>query len=648
MNLSNETITHYSHVSGALTATNGQYIKGRLYLSIMSELQSSLTRDDIRNIAIIAHVDHGKTTLVDMMLRQSGTFRSNEHLTDRVMDSNDLEREKGITIMAKNTSIHWGGKKINIVDTPGHADFGGEVERILKMVDGVLLLVDAAEGCLPQTKFVLKKSLELHLKPIVVINKIDRKDARPQEVLDEVFELFMSLGATYEQLEFPIIYAVGKAGLAGLMLKDEMTDLSPLFRMIIDFVPAPPGETEGAFQMLVANVDWSDYLGRLAVGRIFRGRIREGEWISRIRHDGTIEKAKIAKLYTFEGLKRVETPEAAAGEIVQLAGLEDVRIGETITDPEHPYALPIINVDEPTISMNFVVNDSPMAGREGKFVTSRHLRERLMRELRKNISIHVEDVSPDTFKVAARGELQLAILIETMRREGYEFAVSKPEVIMQEVDGDMMEPIEQVVIDVPEEYVGAVIEALGTRKGQMVNMNTLNGQAHMEYHMPSRGMIGFRGEFLTMTRGNGLLNQIFYDYESYKGAIDGRKRGALVSLDDGDATPYAMENLQERSVFFIPPGTKVYRGMIVGENSREEDMVVNVTKKKHLTNMRASGSDGAVQLEAPRTLSLEQQIEWLSDDEFLEVTPESTRFRKKILDATERHRSKKRAEQMVA
>jgi GTP-binding protein len=614
----------------------------------MSELQTTLTRDDIRNIAIIAHVDHGKTTLVDMMLRQSGTFRSNEHLTDRVMDSNDLEREKGITIMAKNTSIHWGGKKINIVDTPGHADFGGEVERILKMVDGVLLLVDAAEGCLPQTKFVLKKSLELHLKPIVVINKIDRKDARPQEVLDEVFELFMSLGATYEQLEFPIIYAVGKAGLAGLMLKDEMTDLAPLFRMIIDFVPAPPGETEGAFQMLVANVDWSDYLGRLAVGRIFRGRVREGDWITRIRHDGTIEKAKIAKLYTFEGLKRVETPEAAAGEIVQIAGLEDVRIGETITDPEHPNALPIINVDEPTISMNFVVNDSPMAGREGKFVTSRHLRERLMRELRKNISIHVEDVSPDTFKVAARGELQLAILIETMRREGYEFAVSKPEVIMQEVDGDIMEPIEQVVIDVPEEFVGSVIEALGTRKGQMVNMNTLNGQAHMEYHMPSRGMIGFRGEFLTMTRGNGLLNQIFYDYESYKGAIEGRKRGALISLDDGDATPYAMENLQERSVFFIPPGTKVYSGMIVGENSREDDMVVNVTKKKHLTNMRASGSDGAIQLESPRNLSLEQQIEWLADDEYLEVTPESTRFRKKILDATERHRTKKRAEQLVA
>ncbi len=614
----------------------------------MSEQQPVHIREDIRNIAIIAHVDHGKTTLVDQMLRQSGTFRSNEHLTERVMDSNDLEREKGITIMAKNTSIHWGGKKINIVDTPGHADFGGEVERILKMVDGVLLLVDAAEGCLPQTKFVLKKSLELHLKPIVVINKIDRKDARPQEVLDEVFELFMSLGATYDQLEFPIIYAVGKAGLAGLTLKEEMTDLAPLFRMIIDFVPAPPGETEGAFQMLVANVDWSDYLGRLAVGRIFRGRVHEGDWISRIRHDGTIEKAKISKLYTFEGLKRTETPEAAAGEIVQLAGLEDVRIGETITDPEHPYALPIINVDEPTISMNFVVNDSPMAGREGKFVTSRHLRERLMRELRKNISIHVEDVSPDTFKVAARGELQLAILIETMRREGYEFAVSKPEVIFQEVDGDMMEPIEQVVIDVPEEYVGSVIEALGARKGQMVNMSTLNGQAHIEYHMPSRGMIGFRGEFLTMTRGNGLLNQLFYDYESYKGAIEGRKRGALISLDDGDATPYAMENLQERSVFFIPPGTKVYRGMIVGENSREEDMVVNVTKKKHLTNMRASGSDGAIQLESPRTLSLEQQIEWLSDDEFLEVTPESTRFRKKILDATERHRSKKRTDQMMA
>ncbi|HEX5316853.1 MAG TPA: translational GTPase TypA [Candidatus Kapabacteria bacterium] len=614
----------------------------------MSELQPIHIREDIRNIAIIAHVDHGKTTLVDQMLRQSGTFRTNEHLTDRVMDSNDLEREKGITIMSKNTSVHWGGKKINIVDTPGHADFGGEVERILKMVDGVLLLVDAAEGCLPQTKFVLKKSLELHLKPIVVINKIDRKDARPKEVLDEVFELFMSLGATYEQLEFPIVYAVGKAGLAGLTLSEEMTNLDPLFRMIIDCVPPPPGETEGAFQMLVANVDWSDYMGRLAVGRIFRGKVHPGEWITLIRHDGTLEKAKIAKLYTFEGLRRVEAEEAAAGEIVQLAGLEDVHIGETITDPEHPYALPIINVDEPTISMNFVVNDSPLAGREGKFVTSRHLRERLMRELRKNISIRVEDISPDTFKVAARGELQLAILIETMRREGYEFAVSKPEVILQEMDGDTMEPIELVVIDVPEEYIGTVVEALGIRKGQMINMSTLNGQAHIEYHVPSRGMIGFRGEFLTMTRGTGLLNQLFYDYESYKGPIAGRMRGALVSLDDGDTTPYAMEGLQERSVFFVQPGTKVYKGMIVGENSREDDMIVNVTKKKHLTNMRASGSDGAIQLEAPRMLSLEQQIEWLSDDEFLEVTPISTRFRKKVLDATERHRSKKRAEQMVA
>ncbi len=614
----------------------------------MSEKLHATSRDDIRNIAIIAHVDHGKTTLVDMMLRQSGTFRSNEHLTDRVMDSNDLEREKGITIMAKNTSVHWGGKKINIVDTPGHADFGGEVERILKMVDGVLLLVDAAEGCLPQTKFVLKKSLELHLKPIVVINKIDRKDARPEEVLDEVFELFMSLGASYEQLEFPIIYAVGKNGLAGLTLKEEMTDLAPLFRMIIDCVPAPPGEINGPFQMLVANVDWSDYLGRLAVGRIFRGTVREGDWITRIRHDGTIEKAKISKLYTFEGLKRVENDTAAAGEIVQIAGLEDVKIGETVTDPEHAEALPIINVDEPTISMNFVVNDSPLAGREGKFVTSRHIRERLMRELRKNISIRVEELGPDTFKVAARGELQLAIMIETMRREGYEFAVSKPEVILQIVDGDTMEPIEDVVIDVPEEYVGGVIEALGIRKGQMINMNTLNGHANIEYHVPSRGMIGFRGEFLTMTRGTGLLNQVFYDYESYKGPITGRTRGALISLDDGDATPYAMEGLQERSVFFIPPGTKCYKGMIVGENSREDDMVVNVTKKKHLTNMRASGSDGAVQLDTPRMMSLEQQIEWLSDDEYLEITPESARFRKKILDATERHRTKKRSEQLVA
>ncbi len=614
----------------------------------MAELEVKHFRDDIRNVAIIAHVDHGKTTLVDQMLRQSGTFRSNEHLVERVMDSNDLEREKGITIMAKNTAIHWGGKKINIVDTPGHADFGGEVERILKMVDGVILLVDAAEGCLPQTKFVLKKSLQLNLAPIVVINKIDRKDARPEEVLDEVFELFMSLGATYEQLEFPIVYAIGKFGLAKHHLVDEAVDLGPLFQTILDRVPAPPGEMEGPFQMLVANVDWSDYLGRLAVGRIFRGTVHPGEWITRIRHDGSVEKAKITKLYTFEGLKRVEALEAGAGEIVQIAGLEDVHIGETITDPEHPFPLPIINVDEPTISMNFMVNDSPFAGREGKFVTSRNLRERLFRELRKNISIRVEDVSPDTFKVAARGELQLAILIETMRREGFEFAVSKPEVIMQELDGDVMEPIEHVVIDVPEEYVGSVVSALGTRRGQMVNMNTLNGQTHLEYHMPSRGMIGFRGEFMNMTRGTGLLNQIFYDYESFKGSIPGRVRGALISIEDGDTTGYAMENLQERSTFFLSPGTKVYKGMIVGENSRDDDMVVNVTKKKHLTNMRSSGTDGALQLDTPRTLSLEQQIEWLSDDELLEITPESTRFRKKILDTTERHRSAKKKEAMSA
>ncbi|MEO6938663.1 MAG: translational GTPase TypA [Candidatus Kapaibacterium sp.] len=613
----------------------------------MSERQPEHFRHDIRNIAIIAHVDHGKTTLVDQMLRQSGTFRANEALTDRVMDSNDLEREKGITIMAKNTSVHWGKKKLNIVDTPGHADFGGEVERILKMVDGVILLVDAAEGCLPQTKFVLKKSLQLNLKPIVVINKIDRKDARPQEVLDEVFELFMSLGATYEQLEFPIVYAVGKFGLAKMKLEDEAVDLSPLFQTIIDHVPPPPGDMTKPFQMLIANVDWSDYLGRLAVGRIFRGVVKTGDQVALIRHDGSVEKAKISKLYTFEGLKRTETAEAGAGEIVQIAGMEEVHIGETITDVNTPEALPIINVDEPTISMNFLVNDSPLAGREGKFVTSRHLRERLMRELRKNISIRVEDVSPDTFKVAARGELQLAILIETMRREGFEFAVSKPEVILQVVDGDVMEPIELVVFDVPEEYIGSVIEAIGVRKGQMVNMSTLNGQTHMEYHVPSRGMIGFRGEFLTMTRGTGILNQLFYDYESYKGAIAGRSRGALISLEDGDTTPYSMENLQERSVFFVAPATRVYAGMIVGENAREDDMVVNVTKKKHLTNMRASGSDGATQLDTPRTMSLEQQIEWLDEDELLEVTPESTRFRKKILDTTERHRTKKKKEALA-
>lgn len=610
----------------------------------MSERITENFRQDIRNVAIIAHVDHGKTTLVDQMLRQSGTFRANEAVTERVMDSNDLEREKGITILAKNTSVHWGKKKINIVDTPGHADFGGEVERILKMVDGVVLLVDAAEGCLPQTKFVLRKSLQLHLQPIVVINKIDRKDARAQEVLDEVYELFMSLGATYEQLEFPIIYAVGKQGLAGYKLGDEMTDLAPLFDTIIKKVPPPPGDVDKHFQMLVANVDWSDYLGRLAVGRIFRGTVKPKDWIARIKHDGSIEKVQIQKVYTFEGLKRVETEEAGAGEIIQLAGFDDVHIGETCAHPDQPEPLPIINVDEPTISMNFIVNDSPFAGTEGKFVTSRNLRDRLQREMRRNIALRFDEIGPDTFKISARGELQLAILIETMRREGYEFAVSKPEVIMQVVDGDTMEPIEQVVIDVPEEFVGAVIETLGTRRGQMVNMTTLNGQTHLEYHVPSRGMIGLRGEFLTMTRGTGILNQIFYDYESYKGSIPGRTRGSLISLEQGETTGYSMESLAERSTFFIPPGTKVYTGMIVGENSREGDMIVNVTKKKHLTNMRASGSEGALQLAAPKNMSLEQQIEWLGDDELLEVTPENTRFRKRILDANERNRDRKRKE----
>lgn len=614
----------------------------------MAERIPENLRHDIRNVAIIAHVDHGKTTLVDQMLRQSGTFRANEALTERVMDSNDLEREKGITILAKNTSIHWGKKKINIVDTPGHADFGGEVERILKMVDGVVLLVDAAEGCLPQTKFVLRKSLQLHLQPIVVINKIDRKDARAPEVLDEVYELFMSLGATYEQLEFPVIYAVGKQGLAGHKLDDEMTDLAPLFQTIIDKVPPPPGDVAKNFQMLIANVDWSDYLGRLAVGRIFRGTIKPKDWIARIKHDGSIEKVQIQKVYTFEGLKKVETEEAGAGEIVQLAGFDDVHIGETCAHPDQPEPLPIINVDEPTISMNFIVNDSPFAGTEGKFVTSRNLRDRLEREMRRNIALRFDEIGPDTFKISARGELQLAILIETMRREGYEFAVSKPEVIMQEVDGDVMEPIEQVVIDVPEEYVGSVIETLGMRRGQMVNMATLNGQSHIEYHVPSRGMIGLRGEFMTMTRGTGILNQIFYDYESYKGSIPGRTRGSLISLEQGETTGYSMENLAERSTFFIPPGTKVYTGMIVGENSREGDMVVNVTKKKHLTNMRASGSEGALQLGSPKNMSLEQQIEWLGDDELLEVTPETTRFRKRILDANDRNRDRKRKETLDA
>lgn len=608
-------------------------------------------REDIRNIAIIAHVDHGKTTLVDHMFRQTGTFRANQDVVTRVMDSNELERERGITILAKNTAVFYTPKngttyKINIVDTPGHSDFAGEVERTLKMVDGVLLLVDAAEGPLPGTKFVLKKSLELFLQPIVVINKIDRKDARPHEVLDEVFELFLSLGAHDHQLDFPTIYAVAKQGIAKRELDDPSTNLQPLFEAIVQKVPAPPGDLELPFQMLVTTIDYNDYLGRLGIGRINRGTIKLGSPMKVIHRDRSIDDARVTKIYVFEGLKRIEVPEASAGDIVALAGMEDVDIGETIADASDPTALPFVSIEEPTLSMNFVVNNSPFAGLEGKYVTTRHLGERLAKEIRSNVSLRVELTdSPDIFKVSGRGELHLAILIETMRREGYEFQVSRPEVIYKVIDDVLCEPMEHVIIDVPDEYAGVVIENIGQRKGTMKNMIQAQGNTRLEFIVPARGLLGFRSEFMTQTKGTGILHHNFHGYEPNKGEFSHRNRGALIALEDGNAVAYAMFKLQERSTFFIEPGIRVYRGMVVGENSREHDMVVNVCKTKHLTNMRASGSDEAIRLETPHIMSLEQAIEWIGDDEYVEVTPHSIRLRKRYLDHNERNRmSKKKTE----
>lgn len=615
-----------------------------------------IRREDIRNIAIIAHVDHGKTTLVDFMLRQTGTFRANQELVTRVLDSNELEREKGITILAKNTSVfyksprHAKAIKINIVDTPGHTDFAGEVERTLKMVDGVLLLVDAAEGPLPGTKFVLKKSLELHLQPIVVINKIDRKDARPHEVLDEVFELFLSLGATNQQLDFPTVYCIAKQGVAKLELEDTSTTLEPLFEAIIRKVPPPPGDAVSPFQMLVTTIDYSDYLGRLGIGTILRGTIKLGSPMKIIHRNGITEDARVTKIYTFEGLKRTEVSEASAGDIIALAGMEDVDIGETIADASDPTPLPFVSIEEPTLSMNFIVNNSPLAGQEGKFVTTRNLGERLARELRSNVSLRVELTdSPDIFKVSGRGELHLAILIETMRREGYEFQVSRPEVIFKRIDDVLCEPMEHVIIDVPEEFVGSIIENLGRRRGELKHMVQFQGNSRLDFIVPARGLIGFRSEFLTQTKGTGILHHNFHGYEPLKGDIAHRTRGALIALEDGIAVAYAMWKLQERALFFIEPGARVYAGMVVGENSRDQDMVVNVSKTKHLTNIRASGSDEAIRLETPRLLTLEQAIEWISDDEFVEVTPLSLRLRKRYLDHNERNRmSKKKAEEVEA
>ncbi len=609
-------------------------------------------REEIRNIAIIAHVDHGKTTLVDYMLRQTGTFRANQEMVTRVMDSNDLERERGITILAKNTSVFYKSKehkstyKINIVDTPGHSDFAGEVERTLKMVDGVLLLVDAAEGPLPGTKFVLKKSLELNLQPIVVINKIDRKDARPHEVLDEVFELFLALGANNQQLDFPVLYCIAKQGIAKTELEDESSSLEPLFEAIINKVPPPPGDSDLPFQMLVTTIDYNDYLGRLGIGRIHRGTIRLGSPMKIVHREGTVEDARVTKIYTFEGLKRIEVVEAHAGDIIAIAGMEDVDIGETIADAADPTPLLFVSIEEPTLSMNFMVNNSPFAGLDGKYVTTRHLGERLQRELRSNVALRVELTdSPDIFRVSGRGELHLAILIETMRREGYEFQVSRPEVIYKRIDDVMCEPMEHVIIDVPDEYVGTVIENLGRRRGEMKNLIQSQGNSRIEFLVPARGLIGFRGEFLTQTKGTGILHHNFHGYEPNKGEVPHRTKGALIQLEDGVSVAYGMWKLSERSTFFIEPGLSVYAGMVLGENSREYDMVVNVCRTKQLTNMRASGTDEAVRLEPPRLLTLEQAIEWIGDDEYVEVTPKNIRLRKKYLDHHERGRmSKKKAE----
>jgi len=601
----------------------------------------SYSSENIRNIAIIAHVDHGKTTLVDYMLRQTGAWRENQQVEKRVMDSNALEKERGITILAKNLSISYKGIKINIIDTPGHADFGGEVERTLKMVDGVLLLVDAAEGPLPQTRFVLKKSLDLGLKPIVVINKIDRKDARPNEVLNEVFDLFISLGASEEQLDFPFVYAIAKEGIAKKELTEESSNLVPLLENIINHVPHPKADLDSPFAMLISAIDYNDYLGRIGIGRVYSGKIKTGDSIVLITREGEKINSKISKLYSYENIKRVEVDEIYAGDIGAIAGFEDVDIGDTFASPLKPEGLPFVAIDEPTITMNFIVNNSPFAGQEGKYVTTRNLSERLSRELKSNVSLRVEMTdSPDIFKVSGRGELHLAILIENMRREGYELQVSRPEVITKKIDDVLSEPIEHVIIDVPEEFVGIVIEKLGKRKGEMKNMVTFKENTRIEFFVPARGLIGYRSEFMTDTKGNGILHHNFHNYEPFKGEITHRQRGALVAMESGIASAYAMFKLQERSVFFIEPGTKVYEGMVVGENSRSNDMYVNVTKTKQLTNMRASGADEAIRLEPPTILTLEQAIEWITDDEYVEVTPENIRIRKKYLNEQQRKNAK--------
>ena len=605
-----------------------------------------MIRNDLRNIAIIAHVDHGKTTLVDAMLKQSGVFRANEHVEERVMDSNALERERGITILAKNTAVMHNGTKINILDTPGHADFGGEVERVLTMVDGVLLLVDAYEGPMPQTKYVLRKALERNLKPIVVINKIDRPDQRVNEVIDEVLDLFIELNANDDQLEFPVVLTSARNGVAKLSMEDESDNLEPLFRVILENIPAPDVDTEAPLQMLVNTLDYDDYVGRIVVGRVVRGTIHNGENIM-LMDNSSNRKAKIGRLYTYQGLKRVEVDEVAAGDIVALIGLADANIGDTIADAENPEKLEGISIDEPTLSMVFSVNTSPFAGREGEFVTSRHLRERLFKEVKTNVAMRLEETeSPDSYIVKGRGELHLSILIETMRREGYELQVGKPKVIThRDEEGNLLEPMEALTIDVPQDFMGAVMEGLGLRKAELQNMTEMAGYLRMEFLIPARGLIGFRNQFLTDTKGNGIMNHVFAGYAPYKGDIPGRTRGSLVAFEAGETTSYGISNAQERGTMFIVPGEHVYEGQIIGENSREDDMDVNPCKKKHVSNMRASGSDEAIRLIPPKTFSLEQALEHINDDELVEVTPKSIRMRKKILDRVERGRLRARNKQ---
>ena len=599
--------------------------------------------DKLRNIAIIAHVDHGKTTLVDAMLKQSHVFRSNEQVNERVMDSGDIERERGITILSKNTAILYDGIKINIVDTPGHADFGGEVERVLNMVDGVLLLVDAFEGPMPQTKYVLRKALEQGLKPIVVINKIDRPDQRVDDVYDEVLELFMELDADDDQLDFPVIYAAARDGIAKFNMEDTNDNLEPLMQTIVKEIPAPQGDAEGPLQMMVTTLEADDYVGRVAIGRVIRGSVRPNQNVVVISGDHET-KAKVGKVYVYQGLKRVEVDEAGMGEIVALTGLGDVSIGYTVADAENPEALPTINIDEPTLSMTFGVNTSPFAGREGQFVTSRHLRDRLFKEIETNVAMHVEETdSADVFKVSGRGELHLSILIEQMRREGYERQVGKPEVVYKTINGQKCEPMENLTVEVPQEYMGAVMEALGTRKAELSNMTELSGYIRMEFFIPARGLIGFRSELLTSTKGNGIMNHIFHGYVPYKGDMTGRSHGSLVAFEQGETTGYGIFSLQDRGTMFISPGQQVYEGMIVGENSRDIDMDINPCKKKNVTNMRTSASDEAIRLTPPRILSLEQALEYINDDELVEVTPENIRLRKAILDRTARGRAAKNA-----